>query len=117
MEAHKVQFIRNLKKYMELNDYNQNELANKMGVTKSVISSWITGKRFPKMASIQKLADIFGIEKSNLIESNHAPIDPDLKDILQNAEVMFDGLKYPLTDDKKSLLAQVIKSVLKDDGK
>ena len=43
--------------------------------------------------------------------------DPDLKDILQNTEVMFDGLKYPLTDDKKSLLAQVIKSVLKDDGK
>lgn len=43
--------------------------------------------------------------------------DPDLKDILQNAEVMFDGLKYPLTDDKKLLLAQVIKSVLKDDGK
>lgn len=42
---------------------------------------------------------------------------PDLKDILQNAEVMFDGLKYPLTDDKKLLLAQVIKSVLKDDGK
>lgn len=51
------------------------------------------------------------IKKDDLIKA-----DPDLKDILQNAEVMFDGLKYPLTDDKKLLLAQVIKSVLKDDG-
>ena len=114
MEAHKIQFIKNLKKYMDLHNYNQIELANKMGVTKSVMSSWITGKRFPKMASIQKLADIFGVDMSELIENK--PLDPDLKEILQNAEVMFDGLKYPLTDDKKLLLAQVIKSVLKDDG-
>ncbi len=72
MEEHKKTFIHNMSEQMDAMNINQIELANAIGVSKSVISSWMTGKRFPKMNSIQQLADYFGIEKSDLLDSKNA---------------------------------------------
>ena len=39
-----------------------------MDVSPSTVSSWCTGLKIPRMGMIEKLANYFGIEKSDLIE-------------------------------------------------
>lgn len=71
MEEYRSIFIRNLKKYMGLNQMNQVELASKLKINKSVVSSWINGARYPRMNTIERIAAIFRIEKSDLIEDKN----------------------------------------------
>ena len=67
-EWSKKVFSGNLKYYMELSGKNQKELAEIVGVTAPTFNEWIKGKKFPRIDKIQKLADYFGIVKSDLIE-------------------------------------------------
>jgi repressor LexA len=53
---------------MDVFQMNQVDLATRMQVNKSVISSWLSGTRYPRMNTVEKLATIFHIEKSDLIE-------------------------------------------------
>ena len=68
MDKYRLIFIKNLKRYMDVFQMNQVDLATRMQVNKSVISSWLSGTRYPRMNTVEKLATIFHIEKSDLIE-------------------------------------------------
>lgn len=59
-----VKFIRD--KY----DLSQKELGEIAGVSDKAVSSWETGEKKPRMGSIQKMADHFGIKKSDIIEDD-----------------------------------------------
>ena len=61
-------FARNLRRYMELSGKNQKELSEIVGVTPPTFNEWINEKKFPRIDKIQRLADYFGILKSDLIE-------------------------------------------------
>lgn len=61
-------FSKNLKKYMAQSGKNQKEMAEMVGVSAPTFNEWINGKKFPRIDKIQKLADYFGIQKSDLIE-------------------------------------------------
>lgn len=59
---------KNLKYYMELKDINNKELAEVLGVSESTVGKWLLKKSTPRMGVIEKLANYFNIEKSDLIE-------------------------------------------------
>lgn len=67
-EWSKATFSKNLRKYMEESGKNQREMAEVVGVSAPTFNEWINGKKFPRIDKIQKLADYFGILKSDLIE-------------------------------------------------
>lgn len=69
MEEYRKTFIENLNKYLALFQMNQVDLANRLDVNKSVVSSWLSGTRYPRMNTMERIAGIFGIEKSDLIEN------------------------------------------------
>jgi len=46
----------------------QEDLANKLGFSKQTISNWETGLKTPRMGAIQKIADLFNVSKSFIIE-------------------------------------------------
>ena len=61
----------------ELFDITQEELASIAGVTRGAVSQWEGGFSEPRMGAIQRIADHFGIYKSNIIEDNGMKlIDP-----------------------------------------
>lgn len=60
----------NIKRLRELFDLTQKDLADIAGVTDKAVSTWETGLKEPRMGTIQKIADHFGIQKSNIIEEN-----------------------------------------------
>lgn len=71
-EWSKEVFAKNLRKYMDASGKTQKELAEIVGVTAPTFNEWIKAKKFPRIDKVQKLADYFGIKKSDLIEEKIA---------------------------------------------
>ena len=67
-EKVKTIFFNNLKKYMNMIGVNQNDIAKITGVSQQSVSNWINRKQIPRMGIIERLADYFGILKSDLLE-------------------------------------------------
>ena len=67
-EWSKTVFAKNLKKYMAESGKTQKDIADVVGVSAPTFNEWVNGKKFPRIDRIQKLADYFGILKSDLIE-------------------------------------------------
>lgn len=61
---------KNLKKLMLNKNLSNVELSKAIGVSASTVGKWILEKSMPRMSTIEKLADFFGISKSELLEEN-----------------------------------------------
>ena len=61
---------------MRLNEISQTDLSIKLGVNKSVVSSWLSGSRYPRMNTMERIATIFHVEKSDLIEKKDTVAKP-----------------------------------------
>lgn len=67
----------NIIKLRQTFDVTQEQLANIAGVSRGAVSQWEGGFSEPRMGAIQRMADHFGIKKSNIIEENGMDeIDP-----------------------------------------
>ncbi len=60
----------NIKMLREQYKLSQKELGQIAGVSDKAVSTWEKGIKEPRMGAIQKIADYFGIQKSNIIEDN-----------------------------------------------
>ncbi|MBQ7630260.1 MAG: helix-turn-helix domain-containing protein [Selenomonadaceae bacterium] len=60
--------------------------SNVADVSDKVVSSWEQNKSITRMESIQKMADFFGIPKSDIIEPPDAKINGGMKTLLRRRE-------------------------------
>lgn len=67
-EWSKEVFAKNLYHYMAKANKNQKEMAAIVGVSAPTFNEWLKAKKFPRIDKIEKLAQYFGILKSDLIE-------------------------------------------------
>lgn len=58
----------NFEKYMRMSGKNQKEIAAAVGVSAPTVNDWLKGKKMPKMQNVQKLADLFHVNLSDLVE-------------------------------------------------
>jgi hypothetical protein len=90
----------NLQYYMDKFSINNKELSEIVGVSESTVGKWILKKATPRMGVIEKLADYFNIQKSNLLEEkkeeNHNTIDL----------TKYDNI-FPVTKKKIPLLGEI----------
>ena len=61
-------FSNNLKKHMDNHHLSRLDVANIVGVSQQSVSNWLNCKFEPNMGAIQKLADYFGVLKSDLLD-------------------------------------------------
>lgn len=61
-------FAKNLNKYISLNQKQQKEVADDLGINPTTLNMWCNGKSMPNVGKIQKLADYFRIGKSDLTD-------------------------------------------------
>ncbi len=54
--------IKKIKMAMLKKDINQSDLADKLGITKSVVSNWFIGNRNPKIETLEKIAKVLGTD-------------------------------------------------------
>ena len=93
-EEYKKVFSKNLKYYMELNGKNQRDLMNDLHLSSSTVSNWCTGLKLPRMDKVQKLADYFHINKSDLIEEKSQELNArDERDIKKDLDSLREKLE------------------------
>lgn len=63
----KENFRANLPYYMKRAGMNQIDLAKAIGKSEASVSLWISGKAFPRIDTIQKIADVVGCRTDDLI--------------------------------------------------
>lgn len=56
----------NIKKYLDSSEYNQTTLSEKVGISKSTMSDYLNLRSKPSHGVLQKIADAFGIGKSDI---------------------------------------------------
>ena len=101
--------------------YTQEELARKIGITKGTLSKWESGFiKNMKLDKLELLAAALEISPLELINTSSAPVvaQGDKEDIisaLAGTEVMFDGMEYPITPEKRRYIAKIIKSILEEE--
>lgn len=99
----------NIKLLREQYGLSQKELGQIAGVSDKAVSTWEQGIKEPRMGAIQKIADHFGIQKSNIIEDNglqsqSVPLTPrDERQIAADLEKMLADL-----DSKNSMAAMAL---------
>lgn len=78
-------FANNLTQLMKSRGINQSQLSADLNIAGTTISSWVQGKRYPRVDKIKLLADYFNVKKSDLTEDNNS-IDKmyDLEELLKD---------------------------------
>ena len=83
---------KNIKKLREIHNLSQKDLAEIAGVSDKAVSTWENGVKDPRMGAIQKIADHFGILKSDIIEDATSKVNSISSSVLSNV----DGYSKPL---------------------
>lgn len=68
-------FSTNLRYYMEHDGFNQADISRLVGVSESAVGKWMKMKSTPRMGIVEKLAEHFGINKSDLLEIKNNEIE------------------------------------------
>ncbi|MGG2057728.1 helix-turn-helix transcriptional regulator [Lysinibacillus pakistanensis] len=91
-------FSERLKKEREKKGWSQNELAEKIHVSRQSVSKWETGKNYPSIEIIINLSDLFGITIDELLRSDKKLEERVIKDSKQLAypkwKAFFDGIFF-----------------------
>jgi transcriptional regulator with XRE-family HTH domain len=64
----KLIFSRNLKKYIVNSGKDRKEIARALSIPYSTLTDWVNANKYPRINNIEKMADYFGVSKSDLIE-------------------------------------------------
>lgn len=103
--------------------WTQQELADRIGFSKQTISNWETGLKVPRMGAIQKMADLFGVSMSFIIDGDESTPEwadeddlLDLKDMLENNVNMAYGGEE-LTDEEKQRVKDVLTGIFWEKNK
>lgn len=67
-EELRKQFAKNLNYYLELNGYNQADLARHLRVSTATTAKWCTGQTIPRIDKIQSICNWLGTDKAALLE-------------------------------------------------
>ena len=61
-------FANNLRRLLEEKGKLSIDLANYLGVSKTIVSEWVNGKRFPRMDKVDKMCVFFNCRRSDLMD-------------------------------------------------
>lgn len=89
-------FARNLQMYMDMNGKSRKDVSDALGVSYYTFTDWVNGKKYPRMDKVEKLAQYFGILKSDLIEER----TPDHFEMQKKNDILSDIVIRMQTDEK-----------------
>lgn len=69
-EKNRCIFAKNFNYYLIIKGKTQNDIVRDLQITASTVSDWANAKKYPRVDKMQKLADYFGILKSDLTEEH-----------------------------------------------
>ena len=121
-------FAKKLKFYLKQANMTQADLAEYMNVSTASISNWCTGNKIPRMDKVDKLCELFDINRSDLIEDKDTEhkqsyyLNPETSRIAQkiydNKElsVLFDAAQDAEPEDLQALHGMLMALKRKEKG-
>lgn len=103
MKEPKEIFAENLKYYMDMHDVTQKELSEIVGVSPPTVHDWVKGKKYPRMDKVERIANYFGIQKSDLIEDAN-PIDETIVRFVYDVADQLENTLEDLADSQTALM-------------
>ena len=100
-------FSRNLRRYLESSGKTQREVAAHIGVSNGTFCDWVNGRLYPRMDKIQKLAEYFGIKKSDLVEDVNIA-----KESVSNKEQEVLDLFHKVPEEKREFVLSLIRAAI-----
>lgn len=61
---------KNLKFYLSKSGKDRSDICKDLGISYSTFTDWINGNKYPRIDSIERMANYFGIQKADLIEES-----------------------------------------------
>lgn len=85
----------NIQRLMDEKGITRNKLCDDLDLKYSTVRDWIKGKTYPRIDKIEKMANYFHVEKSDLVEKYNPNKNKafDLKKAIDNDELMSYGGK------------------------
>lgn len=68
--GNKETMSKNLKYYMESRGIDRIKLCTDLNIKYTTLTDWIKGNTYPRIDKIEKMANYFGIRKSDLVEEH-----------------------------------------------
>ena len=59
-------FVKNLRYLMNARGISQADICRELGMSSTTVSDWCTGKKYPRVDAMQRLADLLGVLFSTL---------------------------------------------------
>ena len=103
-EKSKEAFAKNLRKYLDSRGMQDKDLIPITGASQTAVSEWLNAKKFPRIDKIEKIANFFGVKKSDLIEEPQ-------EDERQNAVDEFSKKFMSLDEDQRRIVEILIDSL------
>lgn len=101
-------FIRNLKRQLEVSGKTKGEVAKTIGVSTGNFADWLAGRSYPRMDKVQRLAEFFGVQMSNLVDDvNFA------KESVSEKDQKVLDLFHEVPLNRRDAAIEMIESVLK----
>ena len=97
-------FAQNLKRQMELCGKSRRDVCQALGFSYFTFSDWVNGKKYPRMDKVEKLADYFGILKSDLIEER----TEEHREMQKKNDILTDIVLRAQTDDEFSAALEAL---------
>lgn len=66
--GNKKVFVENFNHYLAKSGLMKKDIARKLNISQGTVTDWCKLRAYPRMDKIQRLAEIFGIEMSDLVE-------------------------------------------------
>lgn len=74
---------KNIKEQLAKHEMSGSELAQRLGVSKSIVSEWLSGKKIPRMDKVEAMCQLFRCKRSAiLVEENEIELDALSEDII-----------------------------------
>ena len=110
--GNKEVFSRNLLYYLERKGKTQREVAEALNVSTSAFNEWATGRKYPRIDKIEKLANYFGIQKSDLIEDRKNKTTDEQR--LTDGEKLLLSLFRQIPDEMQDVYLEMLQVQLKN---
>lgn len=115
-------FSKNFNRLLKLHEKTQKDISDDLGYHRATVSEWARGTKYPRMDKVERLAQYFNVQISELIDdipsietisSNEEPIpvfdDPQVRALARKS---FNKNRNP---EKEKLLKKLIQSMLEED--
>ncbi|MBQ0165353.1 MAG: helix-turn-helix transcriptional regulator [Bacteroidales bacterium] len=80
IELFRKEFGERMKKRMEALSLSQNDVAQAIGVSQSVVSEWSLGRKEPRMKNFDKLCEVLHCSRAYLMGTEEQPTQEELLD-------------------------------------